>query len=212
MKEELIPFVNWCYDLKEEPVFLHVVNGDDMNTRYSFFFSILSIVMSACSDKIETDDTNDIQEEQSLPKFQSLSILPSDAVSTSTSLTCIATASDDDGDILEISYRWLDANGELLLDNSQNYTLSPEHIQPTDEIFCEATLSDDENIVAEQTSVTLVNTPPRIDEVTLTPREDVFSNTEIICTATAYDDDLEEVHMTFSWLRNNGSSRKISYE
>ena len=174
-----------------------------MNTRTIFFFSILSIVMSACSDKTETDNTDDIPEEQSVPKFQSLTILPNEDVNTSTSLTCIATASDDDGDILKISYRWLDTNGELLLEDSQNYILSPETIQPTDEIFCEATLSDDENTITEQTSVTIINTPPVLDQVTLTPNVDIFSNTEMLCTATAYDEDLEEISMTFSWLRNN---------
>ena len=46
--------------------------------------------------------TDDIPEEQSVPKFQSLTILPNEDVNTSTSLTCIATASDDDGDILKI--------------------------------------------------------------------------------------------------------------
>ena len=168
-----------------------------MNTRTISFLSILSIAMSACSEKTETDNINDTPEEQSVPKFQSLTIVPNEDVNTSTSLTCIATASDEDGDILEISYRWLDANGEVMLDDSQNYILSPETVQPTDEIFCEATLSDDENTITEQTSITIINTPPVLEQITLTPNEDIFSNTEMVCTTTAYDEDLEEVSITF---------------
>ena len=114
--------------------------------------------MSACL-KTETNNINDTPEEQSVPKFQSLTIVPNEDINTSTSLTCIATASDEDGDILEISYHG-SMQWQAMLDDSQNYILSPETVQPTDEVFCEATLSDDENTITEQTSITIINTQP----------------------------------------------------
>ena len=113
-------------------VFLHVINGDDMNTELSL--SILSVLCQPVLKKQETDNINDTWRTER-PKFQSLTIVPNEDVNTSTSLTRIAAASDEDGDILEISYRWLDASGEVMLDDSQNYILLPETVQPTDEIL-----------------------------------------------------------------------------
>ena len=85
-----------------------------MNTRNCILFSILSLMTTACSVDSEQDDTKENTAEKSIPRFQSLSIVPNEDVRTSTSLSCLATATDDDGDILEISYQWKDEQGEAI--------------------------------------------------------------------------------------------------
>ena len=50
-------------------------------------------------------------EANSAPIFTSIEITPAEGITTSTELLCIATATDDDNDALELTYQWTDANG-----------------------------------------------------------------------------------------------------
>ena len=84
-----------------------------MNTRIGFC-SIISLTLFACSTTQEEDKTPQIEQEDTEPQFQSLSIVPNEDVTTSTPLSCIATATDNDGDILDISYDWFDGDENIL--------------------------------------------------------------------------------------------------
>ena len=61
------------------------------------------VALMACRDtKIPVVNTT--------PTIDSISISPSEDITTSTELLCVATASDEDNDALTISYLWTDVH------------------------------------------------------------------------------------------------------
>ena len=86
----------------------------------------------------------------SAPIFTSIEITPSEGITTSTELLCVATATDDDNDALQLNYQWTDADGTVLSE-TDSLTLSPENTAPTAEITCTATVSDGEVSVTRYT-------------------------------------------------------------
>ena len=118
----------------------------------------------------------------SAPIFTSIEITPSEGITTSTELLCVATATDDDNDALELNYQWTDVDGNVLSE-TDSLTLSPENTAPTAEITCTATVSDGEVSVTEESSVTVENTAPTVSNVSISP-ETVLVDSLLECYLT----------------------------
>ena len=118
----------------------------------------------------------------SAPIFTSIEITPAEGITTSTELLCVATATDDDNDALELNYQWTDVDGNVLSE-TDSLTLSPENTAPTAEITCTATVSDGEVSVTEESSVTVENTAPTVSNVSISP-ETVLVDSLLECYLT----------------------------
>ena len=48
------------------------------------------------------------------PEINAISIVPMEDVTTSTNLRCVATAIDEDNDILSLTYQWTNVDGDII--------------------------------------------------------------------------------------------------
>jgi hypothetical protein len=138
------------------------------------------------------------QEPNIAPEITSFSITPSEDVTTSTTVYCVMTGSDANNDQILLKYRWFDSEGtDLGFDTSLQ--MSPEMVQPQDEISCTASISDGLGETDSQTgSITIVNTEPTIDSFRINLEEAPIGET-LVCTATASDADLENIEIAYEW-------------
>ena len=102
------------------------------------------------------------------PEFTNLWLEPTDGITTSTQLYCVANAIDGNDDPILLDYTWRNSAGEIVSD-TWDFTLSPELVQPTEELTCTATISDEEFTVEQSISVTVENTAPEILSMAVSP-------------------------------------------
>ena len=119
---------------------------------------------------------------------------------TSTNLRCVATAIDEDNDILSLTYQWTNVDGDII-GESGALQLTPEFVAPTEELTCTATVSDSQEIVSMSSSVEVENTTPTISSVSITPQR-VLVDSLLECTVDAEDADLEALSESFVWTQN----------
>ena len=98
------------------------------------------------------------------PEISAISIVPMEDVTTSTNLRCVATAIDEDNDILSLTYQWTNVDGDII-GESGALQLTPELVAPTEVLTCTATVSDTLENVTMSTSVVVENTAPTISSV-----------------------------------------------
>ena len=134
------------------------------------------------------------------PEISAISIVPTEGVTTSTDLRCVATAIDEDNDILSLTYQWTNADGDII-GESGALQLIPELVAPTEELTCTATVSDTQEIVSMSSSVVVENTTPTISSVSITPQR-VLVDSLLECTVDAEDADLEELSNHYVWTQN----------
>ena len=97
------------------------------------FLGIIGLI--GCAEKEEEEAVNHS------PEIISLEIQPAEGITTSTSLLCWATASDIDNDLLNLSFQWTDADGNLLHDSDES-ELTPDITQPEEELICTVTVTE----------------------------------------------------------------------
>jgi hypothetical protein len=124
-------------------------------------FGVVGLV--ACSDTEKT-------EVKTIPTINSIFISPTENITTSTELLCVATASDEDNDALTITYQWHDTQDNVLAETDA-FVLSPDVVQPTASLTCTVTVTDGENTITEQASVIVENTDPTVSNVSISPQE-----------------------------------------
>ena len=139
-------------------------------------------------------------EVKTTPTINSISISPSEDITTSTELLCVATASDEDNDALTITYQWTDTQGNVLAETDA-FVLSPDVVQPTAELTCTATVTDGENNLSDETSITVGNTEPTVSNVSISP-DTVLVNSLLGCSFDSEDADGEELTVSYSWTQN----------
>ena len=144
------------------------------------------------------------------PEVTSFFIEPSEGITTSTNLYCVLNGTDADNDPLYLNYVWQDAFGREL-GTGTSLQLTPETVQPEDEISCTATLSDGKaELISQTQTVTVLNTDPTIDSFNVNVEEAGIGDT-LVCAATASDADLEEVTLGYEWT-NGGTTLGTSAE
>ena len=108
-------------------------------------------------------------------------------------LTCTATATDDDAaDTVSLSYLWSDGSTET------TYAVTADD-DPGDVITCTVTADDgDGGTDVASASATVDNTDPVVDSITVDPSTGKVGD-ELVCTATASDADGEAPTITYQW-------------
>ena len=116
------------------------------------------------------DPTTSEPEKNTEPTVTDMAIVPSEDVTTNTELICVVTASDDDNDPLSLTYEWTLSDGTTL-GNTDVLQLTPDLVQPTDDITCTATVDDGQDSVTSSRSVLIENTQPTLTSVSISPEE-----------------------------------------
>jgi alpha-tubulin suppressor-like RCC1 family protein len=132
------------------------------------------------------------------PPTVSVSVSPSQAA-VGESLTCLASASDPDGDSPGLSYRWSNASSGVDLGAGQAWIVAAEDCSPGDAIVCEVTAVDPkENRAVASASATVLNSTPSVDAVSISPGSGAVGDT-LVCEATGTDPDGDELSFSYSW-------------
>jgi len=129
-------------------------------------------------------------------------------------IVCNATgAIDPDGDSLTWQYEWY--VNDTQVEGETGPTLSGEHFDKTDKVFCKAAAFDGTDagpMVAAKNSVEVVNTPPSIEEAVLTPEEVDRSGT-LLCAYEGWDDPdpADSPSALFAWyvVADDGSMTEV---
>ena len=149
------------------------------------------------------DTENTKPDENTAPEFVSLEII-GDTFSTSDSLVCEAQYTDADGDVVSIQYEWTNQTGALI-SSDDNVDLQIGLVAPNEYVNCMATISDGQISVSEIVSVTIENTVPSIDEISIAPNDDITPESILTCSATASDIDGGSPSISYVWSRNGQS-------
>ncbi|MEC7985941.1 MAG: hypothetical protein VX278_12315, partial [Myxococcota bacterium] len=165
----------------------------------------LSCVATATDAAGDTSsDSIGLSVESTAPEFTTdASISPASGISTSSVLNCVAAASDPDGGSITLSYEW--SNGSNVIGSLSSITLGATLAQPTDEITCTVTATDDTAQTATSTdSVIVENTAPIIDSIAIVPSSGLTTSSALTCTASISDADGESLTPSYEW--SNGGT------
>ena len=150
------------------------------------------------SDSVTVDNT--------APEVTSVTITPSTGVTTATTLTCAAVVSDDDGETPSLAYTWTDTSGTTL-GSTDSLSLTPSLTKPNETITCSVTATDAySGTDSDSASVSVENTNPTIDSISVTPNSGVTTSERLTCTATASDADGGSPTITYAWTNGTGTS------
>ena len=139
--------------------------------------------------------TSDVIENRS-PSVTSVSISPT-SPSSIQMLTCASSASDPDGESLMTGYEWFLSGSSVGISNTLD--LSTLSASPFDVVECVVTVSDSAGATdAASNNVTVANTIPTVDVLTLTPAEPTLNDT-LSCYAEASDIDGDIPTLTFNF-------------
>ncbi len=148
----------------------------------------------------DTPKTDTVVVEGRPPVVDTIALDPTSALYGDGSVTCVATASDPDGEVPVLSYTWTHvARGEVvgteaLLDLSG----APE--PPGSVLRCEATAIDPGGLTASDTAeIPVANRAPALVGPTISPDDDVANDDTLTCAATASDPDGETPSLTYVW-------------
>lgn len=134
------------------------------------------------------------------PVFTSIQITPSTSITTSSALLCFATATDENNDVLTITYQWTNQSGTEI-GSEASLMLSSDMETPGSELTCTATVTDGEFSETTSASVVVENTAPIVSNVTISPVT-VHVDTLLECTYDVSDSDGETPTVSYSWTQN----------
>ena len=134
------------------------------------------------------------------PEASSVSLSPS-AVYTNDTLTATVTTSDDDGDVVSVTYAWFVA-GSSVAETSSSLD-GAAYFDKDQEVYVIATPNDGTEDGASETSATLtvLNTPPEAPVVSISPSEPEVGTDDLVCVidTESTDDDGDGITYTFEW-------------
>jgi formylglycine-generating enzyme required for sulfatase activity len=137
------------------------------------------------------------------PSIDSVTISPSSSVYTSSTLTCLASYTDLDNEVLTVLYEWMNVATGTTLGTGDTLTLTPYISSPSDAITCQAMVIDQggaQGTGAE--SVLVENQVPTATWAEITPTLGYVSD---VFEAYGYgvDPDNDAVSVLYSWYVNN---------
>ncbi len=137
------------------------------------------------------------------PSVSAVSLSPT-APTTQDSVTCSVASIDLDGDVLTESIEWFVAGTSV--GTGTTLDLSSLGISPSDLVECVATVSDPSGASDQQSStVTVTNTDPTIDVLTLSPTEPTLNDT-LSCYAESSDVDGDSPSLSFAFTNQTTGS------
>ena len=135
-----------------------------------------------------------------------MSFSPATGVKTKTALTCAVTASDADGTTTSVSTKWTTGSGTVLAFGT-SVTLTPGTVQPGDEVYCIATVTDgDGGSTTDQTFVVVENTAPVVTDVTISPDTGITTRATLTCSGAATDADGGTPSLSYQWAKQAGGT------
>ena len=130
------------------------------------------------------------------PSIASVSITPN-LVQTNSLLSCSVSASDDDNDFLTESYSWT-INGSSV-GSASTLQLDNSLASPFDTVECTVSVDDGNGgSISDSISVSVSNTDPSIDSISLTPLEPRLTDS-LTCAVTGSDIDGDTPNFSFSF-------------
>ena len=142
----------------------------------------------------EVQDTN--------PVISHLQILPAQVPMTGDSITCVASATDINNDILSFSYEWKDSLGTVV-STEATLVLDAQNSEPGEELLCSVLVTPASETVSESTSIMMGNIAPIFDSVSLSPETGIRSDSFMCSTLGASDLDEQTLVDDFRWYINN---------
>ena len=147
--------------------------------------------------------TATVDVENSAPTVDSVSINPPSGVTTSTTLTCAATASDVDGGAPTLDYAWENTTTAAALGTGTTLALDPSMAAAGDQVTCLVTATDGYGETGNgSASVTVDNTAPLVTSASITPNP-AYTGDVLTCGWSGfYDADGHADLSTVDWSIN----------
>ena len=190
------------------------------NTQFSSTASILQLTPSTVgpTDIVEcsvtvTDTSNGsatLAATETIGNTDPIFIIPSTISTTGTQVgdtwTCFASGTDQDDGARTATYIWQNAVGATI-QTSDTLVLSASNSNPTEDISCVATITDNQNATATSTSSeTVSNTAPVFSVAASISPSSALTSTLLICSGTASDADGDTPTLTYVWTNSTGTT------
>ena len=135
------------------------------------------------------------------PTIRQVTIVPT-PLTLQGPITAHVAADDPEGTELAKRFQWI-VNGAPLL-GSTAFELKPNFVKRGDQVALEVIASDGQadSLPYRTEPVTVVNTPPLTARVTIEADASGGSN-RVVAKVDAVDSDLDEIHFTYRWWRND---------
>jgi len=134
------------------------------------------------------------------PQVTSVSLSPS-AVYTNDTLTATVTTSDDDSDVVTVSYAWY-VDGSLVTETGSSLS-GASWFDKLQDVYVEVTPNDgtEDGATVVSGTVTVLNTPPEAPVVSIAPTEITTGDDDLICVIETASTDADSDSLTygFAW-------------
>ena len=140
--------------------------------------------------------------QNTLPVVSSVSISPNSSVYNDSILSCTSTIIDPDENLTP-SYTWSLGVVSLKL---MLYRFSNDCSFATDIVYCDISVLIQGGTDSGSANISVDNRSPSITSLTITPTSPIVGVDDLVCTATALDDDGHSPSYTYSWTSDMGSS------
>ena len=131
------------------------------------------------------------------PVLSGATITPNVGVDSSTVLSCTVNVADADLENLTPTYAW--SHDGVLLGSGSSLNLTPNLIEPGDEVLCTASVTDGYGATATDVhAVSVENTVPVIDSLNITPTLS-YNDGTLTCVVGATDADNQTLSTTYEW-------------
>ncbi|MEC7987369.1 MAG: hypothetical protein VX278_19530, partial [Myxococcota bacterium] len=153
------------------------------------------------SDGETATSTATVSVENTAPVVSGVTITPSSAYNDDV-LSCSATVSDPD-ETLSIGYAW--SVGTTTLGTGASIDLSAHAVNPTDEVICTASATDDEGESdSASDSLTLDNRDPVLGSASI-DNTAPYADSTMTCDVSVSDDDGESLTPSYAWMNGSAS-------
>ena len=168
---------------------------------------------ATASDSYGAVDTQTISifVDETIPIFSTVAtITPNIGVVIDTTLTCMGAASDPDGTSVTLAYVW--KNGTTALATGDSLDLSSTSVSPGHVVQCIITATDgDGEQATSSASVSIENSPPEIDSVSISP-DPAYTSTPLTAMVSATDLEGDSLSFTYSWSVNGADVQSGSLD
>ena len=116
---------------------------------------------------------------------------------------CFARVEDAQDGELEIVYSWKNQNGDVV--GTESYLeIDASNSDPGDVFWCHISATDSSGAsVVDDATISILNTPPTIDGVTITPTKIYSDTTGISCVdGPSFDADGDNVEVSYTWFKD----------
>lgn len=171
--------------------------------------SFLWSLFVACNED-EGDSKKNNLSSNTPPVIESVELSPLLAY-TNDLVTAHVSVTDAEQQDIYLDYTWYVSHAETgtstMVQDGSNDTLSGEqYFDKGDLVFVDVTPSDgtEDGLSLQSSQLTILNTPPALSEITLTPSEALEGVDDLICQLTGTDIDQDELTYSFRWIDPDG--------